>query len=93
MNEVIKERRGVALVKLSNGRFAVIADGEAIVDTSVESYAQIEFEEAVAARDTAKDRRDRERAFYDMQAVRSDSFERRSALTRKTGGKGGRGGV
>lgn len=93
MSETINEKRGVRLVKLTDGRFAVIADGEVLVETKVESYATIEFNEAVEARDTAKARRDRERAFYDMQAVRSDSFERRAANARKTGGKGGRGGV
>lgn len=93
MTEVIKERRGVQLVKLDDGKFVVIADGEPLIETKVESYALIEFDEAVESRDDAKERRDRERAHYDMQAMRSDSFERRAANARKTGGKGGRGGV
>jgi hypothetical protein len=93
MSETIKERRGVRLVKLVDGQFVVIADGDVLVETKVLSYAEIEFDEAVEARDPARERRHRERAFYDMQGVRSDSFERRAANARKTGGKGGRGGV
>ncbi|MDV3215243.1 hypothetical protein [Mycobacterium avium] len=93
MSEIIKERRGVRLVQSADGRFAVIADGDVLVETKVLSYAEMEFDEAVEARDSAKQRRHRERAFYDMQAVRSDSFERRATNARKTGGKGGRGGV
>jgi hypothetical protein len=93
VSETIKESRGVRLVKLPDGRFLVIADGDVLVETKVESYAALEFDEAVEARDSAQDRRHRERAFYDMQAVRSDSFDRRASNARKSGGKGGRGGV
>ena len=35
----------------------------------------------------------RERDHYDMQAVRSDAFERRAKSARPKGGRGGRGGV
>lgn len=41
----------------------------------------------------ARELRARECAHYTLQAVRSDAFERRAANARKTGGKGGRGGV
>lgn len=93
MSETLKASRGVQLLRLSNGRFQVVADGTIVVETAVDSYANIAYEEAVEARDEGKERRRRERAHYDMQAVRSDSFARRAADARKTGGKGGRGGV
>ncbi|MEU6558852.1 hypothetical protein [Nocardia nova] len=93
MSEPLKSSRGVQLLRLANGRFQVVADGTVVVETAVDSYANIAYDEAVDARDENKDRRQRERAHYDMQAVRSDSFARRAAAARKTGGKGGRGGV
>ncbi len=94
MSETIKSSRGVQLVKFPDGRFLVIADGEVLVETKVESYAVIEFEEAVEARDyRGKAQRVRERGFYDLQAMRTESSKRRAANARRTGGKGGRGGV
>lgn len=93
MSLVIRSKRGVSLTKSGDGTFRVIADDRALVETKVESYAEIVFEEAVEDRDEARDRRLRERAHYDMQALRSESFARRAANARKTGGKGGRGGV
>jgi hypothetical protein len=59
----------------------------------MESIAGIIYREAVDERSSAKVIRDRERAHFEMQAVRSDAFERRSANANKKGGKGGRGGV
>lgn len=92
---VIREhtRSGVQLVQLDDGKFAVIAGDQVLVETSVESLADLTYEDAVSERDPAKEIRARERAHYDMQAMRSESFARRAANARKTGGKGGRGGV
>lgn len=92
---VIREnaKSGVRLVRQDDGRFAVLAGDEVLVETAVDTLAAITYDEAVAERHPAKDLRARERAYYDMQAMRSESFARRAANARKTGGKGGRGGV
>jgi hypothetical protein len=63
------------------------------VVTKVESLAELTYEEAVNDNDPAAEFRARERAHYDMQAMRSESFAHRAKASRKTGGKGGRGGV
>ena len=73
--------------------FLVLADGEVLVHTKVESYATIEFDEPVDARDQGRARRVRERAFYDLQTMHIDPSEQRAANARRAGGKGGRGGV
>lgn len=86
-------KSGVRLVRRDNGKFAVLAGDEVLVETAVESLATLTYDEAVAERDPAKELRARERAHYEMQAMRSESFARRAAAARKTGGKGGRGGV
>lgn len=92
---VIREntRSGVKLVRRPNGKLTVLAGDEVLVDTAVETLANLTYEEAVADRDPAKGRRERERAHFEMQAMRSESFERRAANARKKGGRGGRGGV
>lgn len=86
-------KSGVQLVRRGNGKFAVLAGEVVLVETAVESLADLTYNEAVAERDPAKELRARERAHYEMQAIRSESFARRAANARKTGGKGGRGGV
>lgn len=92
---VIREnaKSGVRLVRQDDGRFVVLAGDEVLVETAVDTLATITYDEAVAERDPAKELRARERAHYDMQAMRSESFARRAANARKTGGRGGRGGV
>lgn len=91
----IKEnpRAGVCWELGDDGKHTVAVSGEIVVHTAVESLARITYEEAVAERDPARRLREKERAHYDMQAARSESFARRAANARKKGGKGGRGGV
>lgn len=86
-------KSGVRLVRLDTGKFAVLAGDEVLVETGVETLATLTYDEAVADRNPAKEMRARERAHYEMQAVRSESFARRTEKSRKKGGKGGRGGV
>ena len=86
-------KSGVKLVRNDAGKYAVLAGDEVLVETGVESLATLTYDEAVEDRDPAKDIRARERAYYEMQAMRSESFARRAANARKTGGRGGRGGV
>ncbi len=71
----------------------VTRDGEEIVRTRVETLANITFDEAASDADPRRDALAKERAFYDMQRSRSESFSRRASKARKSGGKGGRGGV
>lgn len=87
------EKCDVALELDDDGRYRVIAGGEVLVETSVESLATVTYDEAVEDRDPAKELRRRERAHFEMQAVRSEAFDRRAANSRKSGGRGGRGGV
>lgn len=76
-----------------DGKHVVTAGDDVLVETAVDTLAEMLYKEAVEQRDPAKEIRERERAYYEMQAVRSDSFERRAAGARKKGGRGGRGGV
>lgn len=77
-----------------DGRYHVVVDGVVVHSTRVLTSAEVVFEELAEQRSIeARQRRDRERAHFTMQAVRSDSFARRAAHSRKTGGRGGRGGV
>lgn len=96
MTDVVKRNKdgSVWLLKEPDDHFTVVVDGEEVLRTTVLSAAEIYFNEAVEDRLAAtRELRARERAHYDLQAVRSDSFARRAASARKTGGKGGRGGV
>jgi hypothetical protein len=83
----------VSLVE-EDGRYHVVHAGETVCSTRVLAAAEVEYDDLVE-RLTAGSRelRARENAHYNMQAVRSDSFDRRAAKARKTGGRGGRGGV
>ncbi len=93
--KVLREnsKLGVRLCKAEDGKFIVQAGDEVLVQTAVESLAALTYDEAVQERDPAKELRARERAHFDLQAMRSGSFARRAANARKKGGKGGRGGV
>lgn len=86
-------RAEVRWEKRDDGKHIVTAGGVVLVVTAVDTLAKVTYEEALAERDPARLLRARERAYYDMQAARSDSFERRTANARKKGGRGGRGGV
>ncbi|GAA2438780.1 hypothetical protein GCM10010421_31210 [Streptomyces glaucus] len=91
---VVKESRMAGVALLQDGDvWVVMVKGDEVIRTRVESLALIMYDEERAANDPAKERRARERAHYEMQAVRSDSFARRAANARKSGGRGGRGGV
>lgn len=93
---VVKESRtaGVALLLDQDaGEWIVLVRGAEFLRTRVESLARITYDEQRETNDPARESRARERAHYEMQAVRSDSFARRAGQARKKGGKGGRGGV
>jgi hypothetical protein len=93
---IVKESRtaGVALLQDPDaGEWIVVVKGAEWMRTRVESLARLTYDEQRESNDPAKVRRARERAHYEMQAVRSDSFARRADQARKKGGRGGRGGV
>jgi hypothetical protein len=86
-----------------NRRFYVLLEGEVIFDSPSKSAALARYRELresllreagirPAAPDPEATKR-REREFYEMQAVRADSYKRREKKAQEKGGKGGRGGV
>lgn len=94
MTEIKRNKRAdLSLMQLADGRYQVVSGGDVVLVTGVESLAQITYDELLEEKDPAKTVRANERAHYEMQAVRSDAFERRAGHARKKGGKGGRGGV
>lgn len=90
---LIRSAHGVEIHIEAGGIFLVNRGDQVLVRTKVESLAQITFDEAAEESDPMRETRAKERAFYDMQRSRSESFARRAGAARKTGGKGGRGGV
>jgi hypothetical protein len=96
MTEVIRSTADgtVRLMQTESGTFEVWSGDVCVARTSVRAVALDEF---ALARDeravTAREKASKERSHYEMQAVRSESFERRAANARKRGGPGGRGGV
>lgn len=91
---LIQSRFGVELHLDGDGWYRVTRDNDhEVVRTRVESLAQINYDEAVEDADPKREARAKERAYFDMQRARSESFARRATNARKSGGKGGRGGV
>jgi hypothetical protein len=76
-----------------DGYHELLHGAKSLVLTGVETLAEITYEEAVREHDPAAEAREGERAHFEMQAMRSESFARRAKTARKSGGKGGRGGV
>lgn|GEM_PF-4678068 len=95
MSNVIKQnaRAGVVWEQGDDGRHRVTAGDEVLVETRVESLAQLTYDDAVVERDPARKMRERERAAYDIHAARWEGFGVRSTKNKGRGGKGGRGGV
>ena len=91
---LVRSKFGVELHLDGEGWYRVVlGDGSEVVRTRVESLAVISYDEAVAEADPKREARAKERAYFDMQRARSESFARRAVNARKAGGKGGRGGV
>lgn len=102
---VLKEERRLALRLIEcqvEGRslYRIISSGdEVLYETRVLTSAEIEYSEhrdrlwAERPGLSPQERLLRERSHYDLQAVRSDAFERRAKNARPRGGRGGRGGV
>lgn len=100
----MKESAPIALrlVDLGSGaerRYRVLHADEPTLETSVLAYAEIEYDEqyerlwAERPDRSPKERLRREKEHGDLQAVRSEAFERRAKASRPKGGRGGRGGV
>lgn len=93
---------GLLLTDLGEGvrpRYRLSRGDSVLYETSVLDAAVVEYEDqydklwAERPEASPKERRRRERAHGEMQAVRSAAFERRAAAARPKGGRGGRGGV
>ena len=101
MTEIIKQNKALrvavgltALTESGPARYDVIVDGEVVESTTVLALAEAVYREHCEERAApARQRLAREMAHRDIQAVRADAFDRRSAASRKSGGRGGRGGV
>lgn len=88
----------------ADGRYHLILDGTIIFSTASEKEALKAYREKreelfeergrpEAPKPTVEERLEREKRHRDIQALRAESFERRTKHARKRGGKGGRGGV
>jgi hypothetical protein len=85
---------GVVIELASDGRYVVRHGDTVFVSTAALSLAEIVFQEAVDERMiAARARLARERAHFDIQAVRSEAFRQKRAKATRKGGKGGSGGV
>lgn len=93
--KVIKQniRADVLWEQGDDGRHRVLAGGRVLVETAVDALAELTYDEARSERDPAKERRERERAAFDIHAARWEGFGVRSTKNKGKGGKGGRGGV
>jgi hypothetical protein len=90
---LLRSAHGIELHEHEDGYFFVQRGNDQLVRTRVLSLAKITFEEASQEADPMREVREKERAYFDMQRARSESFARRAGAARKTGGRGGRGGV
>lgn len=96
MFEIVKKSRSfeACIERDNDGLFHVNIEGQEVLVTRVLSLAEITYQEELDRLNAASlAKLAAERSHFDMQAVRSDSFARRTANARKTGGRGGRGGV
>lgn len=97
------QRVGLRLVASDEGARivyrVVLGDSEVLYKTKVEASARIEYDdhrEALWAQRPELSPQEllrREAAHYEMQAVRSEAFDRRAKQSRPKGGRGGRGGI
>ena len=84
----------VQLVRDPKGRYGVIVAGEVVFNSRVLSAAEIYYAEEVEKHKAqSRQRLVKERAHFDMEALRSESRARRRASALRKGGKGGHGGV
>ena|ERR1700730_4222314 len=82
------------LAASDGARYDVVVDGKIVESTPVLALAEaIYWEQCEERSRPARERLAREMAHRDIQAVRADAFDRRASASRKSGGRGGRGGV
>lgn len=86
-------RAGVVWEQGDDGKHRVLAGDEVLVETRVDSLAQMTYNEAVDERSPGRKLREAERAHFDIQDTRWGGFAERSTKNKGKGGKGGRGGV
>jgi hypothetical protein len=96
MRRVVRESAALDLhlIHGDDDYFEVVHAGTVLQRTKVQALAEIIYQEThERVGEGFALLRQRERDHYTMQAVRSDSFARRSSKVQKKGGRGGRGGV
>ena len=81
MSNVIKQnaRAGVVWEQGDDGRHRVTAGDEVLVETRVESLAQLTYDDAVVERDPARKMRERERARHGHRLAVSHVHRRKRA--------------
>jgi hypothetical protein len=96
VTEVVRSTRDglVQLISDARGRYAVKVAHRVVFKSRVLTAAEIYYAEEVDKhRAINREILARERAHFDVQAMRSDASARKSAHAHRKGGKGGRGGV
>lgn len=89
-----KPRYGVTLLIDGEGLFRVVVDGQQIFTSRVQAAAEIAFDEAVEPRArSTRDLRAREQAHFAAQAIAASAAKQKATAARRSGGKGGKGGV
>lgn len=95
MRKTVRSKPKVSLsLEEEDGQYCVVHAGDVVYSTRVLAAAEVEYDELMEKLTVAsRELRAREAAHFNMQAVRSDAFDRRAAKSRKGGGRGGRGGI
>lgn len=89
--EVLRHSKaaGVALVLTEDAKFQVRSGDEVLVETKVQSYAEIAYDEAVDERTfDLQARRSAEQAHLEISAVRRSSLSKAGTVRRKGGWAG-----
>ena len=89
--EVLRHSKaaGIALVLTEDAKFQVRSGDEVLIETKVQSYAEIAYDEAVDERTVdLQARRNAEQAQLEINAVRSSSLKKAGTVRRKGGWAG-----
>jgi hypothetical protein len=96
MNQIVKAkpRHGVVLELDGDGIYHVAVDGEVTYSSRVLAAAEIAYEDALEPRTRpARELRAKEQAHFAATAIAADAARQKAAAAKRSGGKGGKGGV
>jgi len=89
-----RPRYGVVLELDRDGTYHVLVDGEVTFSSRVLAAAEIAYDDALEPRSRqARELRAKEKAYFAAQAVATEAARKKAAAAKRSGGKGGRGGV